>query len=70
MIDYESNTIRLNGNVSEIKEWAVWFHTPFGLCNDFKEAVANVKASDFPLLSIRPVPVAIGSQSGVYEPVF
>jgi hypothetical protein len=55
-----------SGKMLAIEKWEVWFQTPFGLINDFKEAKQRVESADLdPDSTIVPVPVAISG--GVYE---
>lgn len=43
MINYRKNTIKRGGVEEPIKQWAVWFLTPFGMAETTEEAVAALK---------------------------
>lgn len=71
MLNLREGTIKRPGdlNPEPIKEWVVWFTTPYGLCETAKEASAKCEAGDIdPELCVMPVPVAIG-EDGTYEVV-
>lgn len=69
MISFSDEELSLNGKPSTITEWQVWFQTPFGLMQSFREAVQKCKENELdPDLVIQPVPVA-RDQIGRYEVV-
>lgn len=61
MINLKTNTLSFGDQARQIKEWRVWFLTPFGICESIAEARLALMDRDFDLdLSIIPVVVAVG----------
>lgn len=69
MINLETNTIKRGDMEEPIKEWAVWFGTPNGLCSTLEEAQNICLANDWlPNLMIIPVVIAVGETT--FEPSY
>lgn len=72
MIDLENNQVIVhdkdgNSEVMMIEKFEVWFQTPFGLTSNLNTAIAKVKSEDYPIATIRCVPVAIADAGDYYE---
>lgn len=70
MVSLEQGLIVLNGKSHKIKDYQVWFLTPWGLVTTLQEALTvcldtNAKPSE----AIRPVPVAVSDDETplIYE---
>lgn len=58
MILFKENTAGVKGE--QIKEWVVWFRTPFGFTNSLEIAIKKCEGVDLdPNICIRPFVVAI-----------
>ncbi len=70
MLSLKDGTIKKpKSEVQPIKEWVVWFSTPYGLFETGAEASEQCVAGDLdPELCVMPVPVALG-EDGAYEVV-
>lgn len=55
------------GLMKPIREWAVWFLSPFGLHANLKDAIEKCQQADLdPEILIQPVAVAL-DEDGQYE---
>lgn len=67
MIDLKNQRISIMGEDTVIKQWCVWFKTPFGMFETLSAAIEKVEEVGInPEMSIIPIPVAVGL--GIYEP--
>lgn len=67
MIDLARNKIIFNDAQYEIREWVVWFMTPWGLIPRREDAVQRAANNDVdPAVVVVPVPVALGD-GDIYE---
>lgn len=67
MVNLVAKRIDVNGQDVPIKEFVVWFQTPFGLFNTLEKAAQACSSRDLlPELCVKPVAVAVGFE-GVYE---
>lgn len=63
-INYETGTLQVLGEISEIRRWEVHFRVPVGIFSSVQEAVNWCHKHDLdPELIIRPVPVAFISDT-------
>lgn len=67
MISITDNTITANGQTTLIREWRVWWRSPFGISPLREEVVDQcIKKELDPEFSVSPMVVAIGDD-GSYE---
>lgn len=68
MVIFETEKMTLDGyEAHKIKDWVVWFMTPFGVYSELSQAVRFCKSRDIdPEVNIIPVPVARG-ENGHFE---
>lgn len=60
MIDIEKGTITIGNQEDTIDHYTCWWMTPKGLYINLEEAKAILKANEWPIEVLRPVPVAVG----------
>jgi len=59
MIDLSKKEIVLGDRVEPIKEWRVWFKTPFGYAETLDQALFTIRSADLnPYMTVQPIPVA------------
>lgn len=68
MVDIQKKTITLQGQVFKIKGFESWWSVEgLGLFSSLEDVQKEVPADAINLLNVRPVPVAVSDQVGVYE---
>lgn len=68
MVDLAKKTIRLQGRDFRIQEYGTWWLVEgLGLFSSLEEVAREIPADALNLINVRPVPVAISDQAGVYE---
>lgn len=66
MIVMKDGSLTLGSVKEPIKQWEVWFHTPWGMCKTLPEAVKACEENGVDTeAAIVPMPVAIGAS--IYE---
>lgn len=68
MINYERETITLQGKTEPILRWEVWWVTPEGLHQTLAEARVSADSCGIPYTAIQVAPAAVGET--IYEVKF
>lgn len=68
MVDIARKVIRLQGRVFVIQGYETWWVVEgLGLFSSMEEVSKEIPADALNLINVRPVPVAVSDQPGVYE---
>lgn len=68
MVDIVKKTITLQGTVFRIKGFESWWAVEgLGLFSTLEEVKKEIPEDALNLINVRPVPVAVSDQVGVYE---
>jgi hypothetical protein len=68
VVDIAKKEIHLQGRVFKITSFSTWWAVEgLGVFSSLDEVAKEVPADSLNLLNVRPVPVAVSDQVGVYE---